>query len=210
MINMINNMNPIQRYESRITALSPEAKTAIINIGLSWPDIVGASGSYISKTILHNIIKATSPWTVNKVTDNGAGRNGVTWSIIPTFTDLNLLNKIEGGRFTTYDLTSVGREIVIMMLLNCNRCSNTKVCQKCLGSPGYGSTDSVCDHVEVKDCEECHGTGDPDKDTGEHGCWNCEENCDSCDKNRKIFCWSCGGHVTCQYCKDLDAVWEFE
>ena len=209
MINMINNMNPIQRYESRITALSPEAKTAIINIGLSWPDIVGASGSYISKTILHNIIKATTPWTVNKVTDNGAGRNGVTWSIIPTFTDLNLLNKIEGGRFTTYDLTSVGREIVIMMLLNCNRCTNTRICPRCLDHPGFSESDNLCLHIDVEDCDQCNGTGDPDED-GEHSCWNCDENCERCDNDRKLLCYSCDGKITCQFCKDLDKLWEFE
>jgi hypothetical protein len=209
MINMMNDINTLQRYEDRINSLSPEAKHALISIGLSWPDFVGASGSYISKTILHNIIKTTTPWTVNKVTDNGAGRNGVTWSIIPTFTDLNLLNKIEGGRFITYDLTPVGREVAIMMLLNCGRCNNTRICLKCLDHPRYSGSDSLCEHVNVKDCEQCNGTGDPDEE-GEHSCWNCDENCNRCDNDRKVFCWSCDGNVTCQYCKDQNELWEFE
>ena len=104
------------QFEEMISNLSPEAKTILIKISLNWQNIVGAFGSYVNTSSLEIAHKAKEPWSANKLTDNGRGRNGVVYEFIPLLEKYNLVIKNVQKNYTVYMLTDLGKEVIGAML----------------------------------------------------------------------------------------------
>jgi hypothetical protein len=104
------------QFEEMINNLSPEAKTILIKISLNWQNIVGAFGSYVNTSSLEIAHKAKEPWSANKLTDNGRGRNGVVYELIPMLEKYNLIIKNINKNYTVYMLTDLGKEVIGAML----------------------------------------------------------------------------------------------
>jgi hypothetical protein len=104
------------QFEEMISNLSPEAKTILIKISLNWQNIVGAFGSYVNTSSLEIAHKAKEPWSANKLTDNGRGRNGVVYELIPMLEKYNLIIKNINKNYTVYMLTDLGKEVIGAML----------------------------------------------------------------------------------------------
>jgi hypothetical protein len=193
-INMENEL------ENRIQRMSPEAKNALIKIGLDWRYIVGGTGSWVTDSMLKKAKAQQFPWSMNKITDNGRGRNGVKYSLVPTFMKLNLLIENTEGTNPTYMLTEIGKEVISAMLFNCNTCNNDRICRKC-SSTGY--MEELCQHTNMRDCKTCNGTGKIDDDE----CWECDaenDTCTQCNDKRQELCYSCDGKLKCNQCDSYE------
>jgi len=99
-----------------VNSLSPEAKTILIKIGLNWKNIVGSFGSYVNWSCLEIAYQAKEPWSANKLTNKGIGRNGVVYELIPLLEKYNLVIKNINQNYTVYMLTDLGKEIVGAMI----------------------------------------------------------------------------------------------
>ena len=104
------------RLDTMIDNLSPEAKTILIKIGLKWSYIVGSFGSYVDTDTLEKAYKAEGPWSANKLTDHGRGRNGVINELIPLLEKYGLVIVNNERNYTMYMLTEVGKEVIGAML----------------------------------------------------------------------------------------------
>ena len=100
------------QLDTMIDNLSPEAKTILIKIGLRWSYTVGPSGSYVNTSSLEKAYKAEGPWSANKLTDQGRGRNGVIYELIPLLKEYELVTVNNERNYTMYMLTEVGKEII--------------------------------------------------------------------------------------------------
>ena len=188
-------------FDRYIEQMSHQAKYALINIGSIWPEIVGSSGSWVSKRMLMKALEQERPWTANKLTTKGNGRNGIVYSLIPMLKDQDLVVINSEGTHTKYMLTEIGKEVLNAMVYACSQCHTSRMC-RC--GDGYnrstiGSQEiQKCTHIERQDCGFCGGTGEHDGGR----CWRCDETCNSCDEDRNKYCYSCRGTQICQYCKD--------
>jgi hypothetical protein len=104
------------QFEEMISNLSPEAKTILIKIGLNWQNIVGAFGSYVNRSSLWRAHKAQVPWSANKLTDQGRGRNGVIYELIPMLEKYELVIINNERNYKMYMLTDLGKEVIGAML----------------------------------------------------------------------------------------------
>ena len=104
------------QFEEMINNLSPEAKTILIKISLNWQNIVGASGSYVNTSSLVLAHKAKRPWSANKLTDQGRGRNGVIYELIPMLEKYELVIINNERNYKMYMLTDLGKEVIGAML----------------------------------------------------------------------------------------------
>ena len=207
-----NQQNPL---EEMVSTLSPEAKTALIKIGLNWHNIVGSYGSYVNRSILIESLKQTQPWTANKLLGGGGvGRNGVVYEFIPMLEKYGLATVNSEGRYTKYTLNPVGYEVIRLMCMSCLRCDNTRECQKCLGpNPGF-ETDRDgefvrCTHTYASSCTEPHNVGDLTTTNYDgESCWNCEPDNHICTKcvERRTICYSCNGALECNSCNDINNI----
>ena len=106
------------QFEEMISNLSPEAKTIIIKIGLNWQHTVGSFGSYVNTSSLVLAHKAKEPWSANKLTEEGRGRNGVVYELIPMLEDYELIIINNERNYKMYMLTDLGKEVIGAMLYN--------------------------------------------------------------------------------------------
>ena len=104
------------QLDTIIDNLSPEAKTILIKIGLRWSWIVGSFGSYVNKSSLEKAYKAERPWSANKLTEQGRGRNGVIYELVPLLKKYELVIVNNERNYTMYMLTEVGKEVIGAML----------------------------------------------------------------------------------------------
>ena len=104
------------QFEEMINNLSPEAKTILIKIGLNWKNTVGSFGSYVNISSLELAHKAQRPWSANKLTDQGRGRNGVIYELIPMLEKYELIIINNQQNYRTYMLTHLGKEVIGAML----------------------------------------------------------------------------------------------
>lgn len=115
MINMSEQITQTPT-EELINNLSPEAKTILIKIGLNWKNVVGSYGSYVNWSCLEIACKAQRPWSANKLTEKGRGRNGVVYELIPLLEEYNLVIKNINQNYTVYMLTDLGKEVIAAMI----------------------------------------------------------------------------------------------
>ena len=191
------------KYDRMLEQMSAEAKNTLIKMGASWVDIVGSSGSWVSKRQLGKAMEQESPWTANKLTDRGRGRNGVTWSLIPLLKSYNLVTVINGTH-TRYMLNPIGKEVLSAMLYNCSFCNTTRECQCEDGlSHHHDGTIQTCSHINRQDCQYCDGSGR--SNDGDYDCRRCTVGqCEYCDDQRNRYCYSCKGSMICNHCKGVD------
>ena len=191
-------------FDRYIEQMSHQAKNALISIGSTWPEIVGSSGSWVTKRTIMKALEQERPWTANKLTNKGNGRNGIIYSLIPMLKDQDLVVVNSEGTHTKYMLTEVGKEVLRAMVYACGQCHTSRMCSCGDGysrSNGYQTGEQTiqkCSHILRQNCENCEGTG-------EHGggrCWRCSETCNDCDEDRNRYCYSCKGTQICQYCSD--------
>ncbi len=188
-------------FDRYIEQMSHQAKNALISIGSTWPEIVGSSGSWVSKRMLMKALEQERPWTANKLTTKGNGRNGIVYSLIPMLKDQDLVVVNSEGTHTKYMLTEVGKEVLRAMVYACSRCHTSRMCSCGDGYNRYTiSSQEIqqCSHTLRQDCEDCGGTGE----TARGRCWGCVETCNACDEDRNKYCYNCRGTQICQYCKD--------
>ena len=123
-INMSELLKKIEselQFEEMISNLSPEAKTILIKIGLNWQNIVGSFGSYVNTSSLELAHKAQRPWSANKLTDQGRGRNGVVYELIPMLEKFELVIINNQQNYKVYMLTDLGKEVIGAMLYDTER-----------------------------------------------------------------------------------------
>ena len=104
------------QFEEMISNLSPEAKTILIKISLNWQNIVGSFGSFVNTSSLEIAYKAKEPWSANKLTDQGRGRNGVIYELIPMLEKYELVIINNERNYKMYMLTDLGKEVIGAML----------------------------------------------------------------------------------------------
>ena len=169
-----------------IRSLSLEANFAMIKIALTWPNIVGSSGSWVSKSQLKTMLSQDRPWSANKLTFKGQGRNGIVYSLIPMLKDNNLVVVHNNTNVTRYDLTEVGVEVIRAMIWNCEQCNNTRVCTLCT----EGKSHYRCSHYAIPYDERQQLNEDQQV-----------ERCTGCDEEGDQLCTRCEASTVCHYCK---------
>lgn len=177
--------------------VSPQALIALAKIGSTWSTYVGGSGSYVTKATIVNALNETQPWSANKITSRRhGGSNGVKWSLIPLLLKHNLAIIVEGKKFTRYQLTDIGREVLVAMLINCQSCDNTRACSRCMGTGRYMPYQTS--HVNPIYCR----TGEYDSDIQNYEVPTKEhiDSCTSCDSEGYQKCYECRGNKKCNQC----------
>lgn len=196
---MITNTTT-ETTDDMVEQLSEEAKHMLLLMGMQWREMTGNAASYVDQGLLFAIYGMAEPWTMNKLkTTSSFGMAGIKYGVLPTFTRRGLLISRTSSNKTYYELSEPGREILRIMLLNCTRCNNTRVCQRCDGHgllcEGDGQP-SICEHTDKRDCTTCKGTG-LDSDNMDGKCWECDDEndtCTSCNENRIKYCYYCSTH----------------
>lgn len=181
----------MDRYLER--DVSSQALIVLAKIGSQWNTFVGSTGSYVNNSAIINALNATEPWSANKIAGRRqGGANGVKWSLIPLLLEYNIATIVTGKKFKRYQLTSVGREVLTSMIINCPSCDNTRACTQCNGTGRYIS------HVtnETAYCRRgTYNNNTYEKPTQEH-----IDSCTSCDSEGYQVCYSCGGERKCNQC----------
>ena len=65
---------------------------ALAKIGATWKEYAGAFGSLVYNSIIIKMLKQDRPWSVNKLTFKGQGRNGVVYTLLPMLKTYHLCN----------------------------------------------------------------------------------------------------------------------
>ena len=188
-------------FDNYIEKMSMTSKIVMIKIGAEWSEVVGASGSWVSKTMLMKALEQERPWTANKLTQNGNGRNGIVYSLIPMLKSHHLVIVNSVGTHTKYMLTDTGKEVLQAMVYSCAQCNTTRVCRCEDGYEHYRGELEKCKHTLRQDCGTCEGSGFRNGMDSSR-CWNCVEHCENCDDENNRFCYSCKGTSVCKSCKD--------
>jgi len=181
----------MDRYLER--DVSPQALIVLAKIGSQWNTFVGSTGSYVNNSAIINALKETEPWSANKISGRRqGGANGVKWSLIPLLLEHNIATIVTGKKFKRYQLTSVGREVLTSMVINCPSCDNTRACTQCKGTGRY------INHVndETTYCRR----GNYHNNTYEKPIQEHIDSCTSCDSEGYQVCYSCGGERKCNQC----------
>jgi len=190
-------------YDRLLERMSMPAKLVLIKIGTEWVEVVGSSGSWVSKEMLGKALEQEAPWTANKITNKGRGRNGVVYSLIPLLKAFELVTIINGTH-TRYMLNQTGKEVLNAMIFNCGRCRTTRLCS-CGDGFSHHYTDNhveQCGHIDREDCEYCNGTGN--SLSGDYDCRRCTLSCQYCDGSRNRYCYECRGTKVCGQCKGVN------
>ena len=177
--------------------VSPQALIALAKIGSTWNVYVGSTGSYVNSSAIINALNETEPWSANKIAGRRqGGANGVKWSLIPLLLKYNLATIVEGKKFTRYQLTDIGREVLVSMIINCPSCDNTRTCSQCVGTGRY--TRLYGDEQTTTYCR----TGQYDSTIQSYEVPTKEhiDSCTSCDSEGYQICYSCGGNKKCNQC----------
>tara|TARA_B110000495_G_C22834290_1_gene486667 strand:+ start:174 stop:830 length:657 start_codon:yes stop_codon:yes gene_type:complete len=190
---MINNQTT--SAEELIDTLSDESKHILMRIGVEWRSTTGNSASYVSPGLLVSIFNMQQPWTQNKLkTKSEYGLAGIKYGVIPMFVKQGLLVEQNISNKTYYDLTEPGREILRIMISNCDSCDNTRICARC---EGHGFIqDDPCNHVNMRDCTSCKKDG---KDEDGDECWACDATNDICSRCNPITRVKYCEYCTSQY-----------
>ena len=176
----MSEQTTITTMDEMINSLSREAQVILIKIGLTWESFVGSSGSWVNRDSLIKLVKMNAPWSANKLTNKGQGKNGIIYSLVPLLKEYDLVRVIDGKNFTRYMLTETGKEIIKAMLFRCYQCNETRECQRCIITEPDVIRSIPCSWVM--------------------NCNHVISECDGCDENGIKVCWSCKGNHTCQSC----------
>ena len=75
---------------------------ALAKIGATWKEYAGAFGSLVYNSIIIKMLKQDRPWSVNKLTFKGQGRNGVVYTLLPMLKTYHLVEEVGGMNYSRY------------------------------------------------------------------------------------------------------------
>lgn len=182
----MSQQQTIQTLEQMVSSMSIEGQMTLAKIGLSWKDYAGEFGSLVYNSVLVKMLKEDMPWSVNKLTHKGQGRNGVVYTLLPMLKKYELVEEIGGKNYTRYQLTDTGKEIMRGMLWTCSNCDQTRECSRCWQGLEYNENDE-----HQLQGYECNNSGYESHDI---------RTCSRCDEFGKQLCYQCHGTKKCSYC----------
>lgn len=180
--------------EQMITSMSPEGQMALAKIGASWKEYAGAFGSLVYNSIIIKMLKQDRPWSVNKLTFKGQGRNGVVYTLLPMLKMYNLVEEVGGMSYKRYTINDTGKEVMRIMMHTCTVCDQTRECQRCWNGLQYTK-----DEEGQMQSFACMKAGSL---FAEH---NIDE-CQHCNEFGHQLCYTCSGTNRCRYCISDDEI----
>ncbi len=97
------------------------------------------------------------PFTLNyvKKKHRDTTTNGLKEKVLPDLVKVGMITKNETGRYVTYLVNQSGREWILYNLLQCARCHNTGICERCKDGSDEPNHDKCywCD--DKKTCDRC-------------------------------------------------------
>lgn len=196
MINMSQQETELT-LEQVISRMSPEGQMALAKIGVTWKDYAGYFGSIVPHTVLIKMMKQNLPWSANKITQKGQGRNGVLYTLLPMLKEQGLVEEVDGRNYTRYRLTNIGKEVIRSMLYACSSCHQTRECSHCWQGLYYTKDDKG-----QRQPSECGSESWRSYNAPEHKIDECEH----CNEFGHRLCYTCKGTKTCHYCISDDEV----
>jgi len=189
-INM-SQQETVTTLEQLITQMSPEGQMALAKIGVTWKDYAGYYGSLVPNDVLIRMLKQNLPWSANKITQQGQGRNGVLFTLLPMLKDQGLVEEVDGKNYTRYSLTNTGKEVMRAMLYVCTSCNQTRECSRCWQGVEFDRDENgQVQGVVCRDTKPGHDI----------------KTCEYCNEFGHQLCYSCQGKNICQHCISDDEI----
>lgn len=177
--------------EQMITSMSPEGQMALAKIGVTWKEYAGAFGSLVYNSIIIKMLKQDRPWSVNKLTFQGQGRNGVVYTLLPMLKTYHLVEEVGGKNYSRYILNDTGKEVMRAMMHACSNCNQTRECSRCWKGLDYHKDDEG--RMQSYECN---------RSSTEHKI----DECRHCNEFGHQLCYTCDGTNKCQYCVSDDEI----
>lgn len=196
----MSQQETIISLEELISRMSPEGQMTLAKIGVTWKEYAGYYGSIVTRDVLTKMIKQNLPWSANKITQNGHGRNGVLYTLLPMLKEQELVEEVDGKNYTRYELTDIGKEVIRVMLYACTNCDQTRKCSRCWQGLSYFTDDE--DNIYPSECGRAKSRLGG-QNTGTN---HIIDECEQCNEFGHQLCYTCHGTKTCQYCISDDKV----
>ena len=180
--------------EQMITSMSPEGQMALAKIGATWKEYAGAFGSLVYNSIIIKMLKQDRPWSVNKLTFKGQGRNGVVYTLLPMLKTYHLVEEVGGMNYSRYILNDIGKEGMRVMMYSCSSCNQTRECSRCWKGLQYTKDDEG--QMQSHECNRAIRYGTEHK----------IDECRYCNEFGHQLCYTCDGTNKCNYCVSDDEI----
>ena len=190
----MSQQQTVLTLEQMISSMSPEGQMTLAKIGATWKEYAGAFGSLVYNSIIIKMLKQDRPWSVNKLTFQGQGRNGVVYTLLPMLKTYHLVEEVEGMRYSRYMLNNIGKEVMRVMMYTCTVCDQSRECQKCWKGLDYHKDDEG--RMQSYECGRAIRYG------AEHKI----DECRHCNEFGHQLCYTCNGENKCQYCVSDDEI----
>ena len=178
--------------EQMISSMSPEGQMALAKIGMTWKEYAGAFGSLVYNSVIVKMLKQDRPWSANKLTENGQGRNGIIYTLLPMLKTYQLVEEVGGMNYSRYMLNDTGKEVMRAMMYSCTMCNQTRECSRCWQG------------VEQRKNEEGQMQG-YECNSNRYENHNIET-CRNCNEFGHQLCYTCRGTNKCHYCVSDDEI----
>jgi len=190
----MSQQQTVLTLEQMITSMSPEGQMTLAKIGVTWKEYAGAFGSMVYNSILIKMLKQDRPWSVNKLTHRGQGRNGVVYTLLPMLKTYHLVEEVGGMRYSRYILNDIGKEVMRVMMHSCSICNQTRECSRCWKGLQYIKDDEG--QMQSYECNRAIRYGTEHK----------IDECRWCNAFGHQLCYTCNGENKCQYCVSDDEI----
>ena len=180
--------------EQMITSMSPEGQMALAKIGATWKEYAGAFGSLVYNSIIIKMLKQDRPWSVNKLTFKGQGRNGVVYTLLPMLKTYHLVEEVGGMNYSRYILNDIGKEVMRVMMYSCTVCNQSRECPRCWKGLQYTKDDEG--QMQSHECNRAIRYGTEHK----------IDECRYCNEFGHQLCYTCDGTNKCNYCVSDDEI----
>lgn len=179
-------MNEQILEQDRYDQMSRHAQKVLMRIGSSWDMYASPSGSYVWSGAFKTLVDSDEPLTIHAIckSDQGCGRNGVKYAVIPMLKQFELV-EVTQGNHTKYKLNELGKEVIAAMVETCSWCCESRICGTCYG---VGTTHE-CGHWDY---------------SGNGGVQLNVNDCKGCNDDGIRFCQNCKGDGICQKCLEDD------
>jgi len=196
----MSQQETIISLEELISRMSPEGQMALAKIGVTWKEYAGYYGSLVPRDVLITMIKQNLPWSANKITQKGQGRNGVIYTLLPMLKEQELVEEVDGRNYTRYTLTDTGKEVMRAMLYSCTSCDQTRECPHCWQGLYYLTDDKG--NKTPSQCSRARSRLGGQNTGADHKISDCNQ----CNEFGHRLCYSCKGTNKCQNCISDDEV----
>ena len=188
----MSQQQTVLTLEQMISSMSPEGQMALAKIGVTWKEYAGAFGSLVYNSIIVKMLKQDRPWSVNKLTFKGQGRNGVVYTLLPMLKTYQLVEEVGGMNYSRYMLNDTGKEVMRAMMHSCTACNQTRECSRCWQGLEY--TKGENGQLQGKECNS--------RVNENHNI----ETCRNCNDFGHQLCYTCHGTNKCHYCVSDDEI----